>query len=218
MKKVIYFLTLMLGLAAPTSITFAQNDLDSALVVNTIEGEEEETTSGGSNNWTFHGHAVVSVNDSTSEEYTAEYDNVEDFLDDMFGGHPKGLGKIFRSFEKFGWVYALIPILLLFVFPLLVLFLIFFFVYKGQKAKYRSYEKMAASGQPIPQETLNRMTENEYKLRNEGIANICVGVGLAIFLGIIMDELGIGIGALVAFIGLGKLMAWYASRKDKREN
>jgi hypothetical protein len=212
MKQAIYFLTLLLGLTAPTTLILAQNNLDSALVVNAIEGEDEDTATTGT--WTFNQNGtVVSVSDSL----TAEYDSVEEFLDDVFGGHPKGLSKFFHSFEKFGWLYALIPILLLFVFPLLVLFLIFFFVYKGQKAKYRSYEKMAASGQPIPQETLNRMAEDGYKMRNEGIRDICVGAGLAIFLGIIMDELGIGIGALVAFIGLGKLIAWYASNKDRKQ-
>ena len=212
MKQAIIFLTLLMGLSAPTNLIIAQNNLDSALVVNAIEGEEEDTAS-STGTWKFnHGSTTITLNDSVS----AEYDDIEDFLDDVFGGHPKGLRKIFNSFEKFGWLYALIPILLIFVFPLLVLFLIFFFVYKGQKAKYRSYERMAASGQPIPQETLNRMTEDDYKTRNEGIRDICVGAGLAIFLGIIMDELGIGIGALVAFIGLGKLIAWYASHKDTK--
>ena len=212
MKQVVYFLTLLLGLTAPTTLILAQNNLDSALVVTSIEGEEEDTDTTGS--WTF-GKTTISVNDSITAEY--EYDDIEDFFDDIFGAHPNGLGKLFHSFEKFGWLYALIPILLIFVFPLLVLFLIFFFVYKGQKAKYRSYEKMAASGHPIPQETLERMAESDYKMRNEGIRDICVGAGLAIFLGLIMDDLGIGIGALVAFIGLGKLIAWYASRKDPKE-
>ncbi|MBO7498561.1 MAG: hypothetical protein J6T64_05135 [Bacteroidaceae bacterium] len=212
MKHVIYYLTLLVGLTAPTNFILAQNNLDSALVVNTIEGEDEDTASTGT--WTFNQNGpTMSVNDSI----TVEYDNMEEFLDDVFGGHPKGLSKLFNGFAKWGWVYALIPILLLFVFPLLVLFLIFFFVYKGQKAKYRSYEKMAASGRPISQEMLNHITEDEYKMRNEGIRDICVGIGLAIFLGIIIHELGIGIGALVVFIGLGKLMAWYANNKDKRK-
>ena len=40
------------------------------------------------------------------------------------------------------------------------------------------------------------------------------GVGLAIFLGIIIGNLGIGIGALVFFIGLGK---WYVARQARNE-
>ncbi len=219
MKQTIYFLALLLGLTAPTSIIVAQTDLDSALVVTTIEGEEEDTTS--SNTWTFNNGSsaqvkgYVSVNDSTVTEY--EYDDLDDFLNDLTDGHAKGIRRMFRSLEKFGWVFVLLPILFFFVFPLLILFLILFFVYKGNKSKQKTYQKLIDSGQPIPQETVNRMTQESQRLRNEGLRDICVGIGLAIFLGIIIDEVGIGIGALVAFIGLGKLMAWYANNKDKQK-
>jgi len=219
MKQAIYFLTLLLGLTAPTTLIVAQTDLDSALVVTTIEGEEEDTTS--SSTWTFNNgsssnaqvRGYVSVNDSTVTEY--EYDDLDDFLNDLTDGHAKGLRRLFRNFEKFGWVFVALPILFFFVFPLLILFLILFFVYKGNKSKQKTYQKLIDSGQPIPQETINRMTQESQRLRNEGLRDICVGIGLAIFLGIIIDEVGIGIGALVAFIGLGKLMAWYANNKDK---
>ena len=216
MKQTIYFLALLLGLTAPTSIIVAQTDLDSALVVTTIEGEEEDTTS--SNTWTFNNGSsaqvkgYVSVNDSTVTEY-----DLDDFLNDLTDGHAKGIRRMFRSLEKFGWVFVLLPILFFFVFPLLILFLILFFVYKGNKSKQKTYQKLIDSGQPIPQETVNRMTQESQRLRNEGLRDICVGIGLAIFLGIIIDEVGIGIGALVAFIGLGKLMAWYANNKDKQK-
>ena len=214
MKQAIYYLAFVLGLLAPTTVILAQTDLDSALVVTSIEGEDEDTTGSKSNTWTFNqSGTVVTVNDSIS----AEYDDIDEFLEDIFDGHAKGIRKLFNGFEKYGWLFALIPILLLFVFPLLVLFLILFFVYKGNKAKQKTYQKMIDSGQPIPQETYNRMTEEGYKLRNEGLRDICVGIGLAIFLGIIIDELGIGIGALIAFIGLGKLLAWYSSRNDKKQ-
>lgn len=219
MKQAIYFLVLMLGLAAPASVVVAQTDLDSALVVTTIEGEEEDTTS--SNTWTFNNgssaqvRGYVSLNDSTVTEY--EYDDLDEFLNDLTDGHAKGLRRIFRNLEKFGWVFVALPILMFFVFPLLILFLILFFVYKGNKSKQKTYQKLIDSGQPIPQETISRMTQESQRLRNEGLRDICVGIGLAIFLGIMLDELGIGIGALVAFIGLGKLMAWYANNKDKQK-
>ena len=45
------------------------------------------------------------------------------------------------------------------------------------------------------------------------------GIGLAIFLGIILEELGLGIGALVFFIGLGKFMiARQAKKNDSLNN
>jgi small neutral amino acid transporter SnatA (MarC family) len=44
------------------------------------------------------------------------------------------------------------------------------------------------------------------------------GIGLAIFLGIILEELGIGIGALVFFIGLGKFMIARQAKKNDNLN
>ena len=41
---------------------------------------------------------------------------------------------------------------------------------------------------------------------------MCLGVGLAILLGIMIKEVGVGIGALVFFIGLGK---WYIARQNR---
>jgi hypothetical protein len=40
------------------------------------------------------------------------------------------------------------------------------------------------------------------------------GVGLAIFLGIVIGKVGFGIGALVFFIGLGK---WFIARQDRQD-
>ena len=58
------------------------------------------------------------------------------------------------------------------------------------------------------------------ELRNDGIRNVFLGIGLAIFLGLIIGKLGLAIGALIGCIGLGKIITWALSRKDdpnKRE-
>ena len=71
------------------------------------------------------------------------------------------------------------------------------------------------NGQPIPDQILNEQQNivNERSDYNAGLRQMFTGIGLAIFLGIILDELGIGIGALVFFIGLGK---WIVARQDKK--
>jgi small neutral amino acid transporter SnatA (MarC family) len=53
------------------------------------------------------------------------------------------------------------------------------------------------------------MNKDDY---DTGLRQMFTGVGLAIFLGIVIGKLGIGIGALVFFIGLGK---WYVARQAK---
>ena len=46
-----------------------------------------------------------------------------------------------------------------------------------------------------------------------------LGIGLAIFLGICIGEVGVGIGALIAFIGLGKIcIAYMNNRKNRSVN
>ena len=74
-------------------------------------------------------------------------------------------------------------------------------------------ELAAQNGQPIPTDLL-RSAKNSNANYAPGVRQCCLGIGLAIFLGIIMDELGFGIGALVFFIGLGKIISVYLT-KDK---
>ena len=97
--------------------------------------------------------------------------------------------------------------------PLLIIIVIFYFVNRNRKERYKLAQMAIQNGQPIPDEILKEndgaFLTREYQA---GIRQMFVGVGLAIFLGIILGELGIGIGALVFFIGLGK---WFVARQSR---
>lgn len=201
-------MALIMGLCTMT--TLAQNDLDSALVVTEIAGEEADDTT-KTTTWTFNRGTVV-ASDSIDIEID-DLDGLEEFLENMFDGHFEGIS---GAFKKFGWLFALIPILLFFVLPILLVLIIVFFVYKGRKAKYHAYQQMAEKGQDIPKSAYEALDPEDNKLRADGVRTICVGIGLAILLGIIMDEVGIGIGALVFFVGVGKYVVYLQSRKDKQ--
>lgn len=216
MEKVVRILILAMSLSFMGK-AFAQNDLDSALVVNEIAGEDEGSDTIGSNTWTFNNGATTVTVDTLSDDWDGDIEELEEIFEHIFDGNFKGFEHIGRGFEKFGWIFALIPILICFFLPLLIIFLIVFFTYKGRKAKYRAYQQMAENGQPIPNETQRAFQNEDDKLRADGLRNICVGIGLAIFLGLLLDEVGIGIGALVAFIGLGKYLVWYSGNKDRRK-
>ena len=99
-----------------------------------------------------------------------------------------------------------------FLLPLLIIITIFYFVNRNRKERYKLAQMAIQNGQPIPDEILKdndgKFLASEYQA---GIRQMFVGVGLAIFLGIILGELGIGIGALVFFIGLGK---WFVARQS----
>jgi len=107
-------------------------------------------------------------------------------------------------------IVAIIVIFLLA--PLLIIIAIFYFVNRNRKERYKLAQMAIQNGQPIPDEILKDNDGNfltsEYQA---GIRQMFVGVGLAIFLGIIIGKLGIGIGALVFFIGLGK---WFVARQS----
>ena len=65
------------------------------------------------------------------------------------------------------------------------------------------------NGQPIPDEVLKGNTPNTKEDSNDytaGLRQIFLGIGLAIFLGIVAGKIGFGIGALVFCIGLGKVV------------
>lgn len=136
------------------------------------------------------------------------------------------------SAYDFGWnighatrdaVIAITAIVFVFGFPLIIVFIIFFFRYKNRKAKYRLVEQALASGQPLP-ENLFKETDST-DIRSKGIKNVFVGIGLFIFLWAITEEFGLGcIGLLVMFTGFGQLVIYYTQQdrapksNDKSDN
>lgn len=94
---------------------------------------------------------------------------------------------------------------IIFAFPLFIIFIAFYFRYKNRRERYKLVEQALAAGQPLPEgifkESLNLDT------RNKGIKNICLGIGLFIFLWAITDSFGVGtIGLLVMFTGIGQYL------------
>ena len=69
--------------------------------------------------------------------------------------------------------------------------------------------------QDVVEQRHRDMPEGSYTtlLFNKGVKNICLGIGLAIFLGIWMGDFGVGIGILVACIGIGELLVDYFAKK-----
>ena len=99
--------------------------------------------------------------------------------------------------------------------PLVIIITIFYFVNKNRRERYKLAQMAMQNGQPIPDELLKEqarsMESSDYQ---SGVRQMFTGVGLAIFLGIIIGKIGIGIGALVFFIGLGK---WFIARQDRQD-
>ena len=109
------------------------------------------------------------------------------------------------------WVaVSIVSIIVIFLLaPLLIIFVVFYFVNKNRKERYKLAQMAIQNGQPIPDEVLKGNTPNEPQNSNDytaGLRQIFLGIGLAIFLGIVAGKIGFGIGALVFCIGLGKVV------------
>ena len=156
--------------------------------------------------------AIEAFSDTTNvadadENYSTKVysdEDVKGVFEQVFGGlHGEDLAGMF---------FVLFVLLILFVLaPISIIIAIFYFVNRNKREKYKLAQLAMKNGQPIPDQLLREQRttfwdKNEFQ---SGVRQVFTGIGLAIFLGIIIGKLGVGIGALVFFIGLGKVvMNW----------
>ena len=163
---------------------------------------------------------LVDTTSSAATAIEAYSDTTATATDTTISYNNNGSKALFASFdydgedEEFGAKFTITICFIVFVLaPISIIGLIFYFIRQSRKDKIRLAELAAQNGQPIPTDLL-RSAKNSNANYAPGVRQCCLGIGLAIFLGIIMDELGFGIGALVFFIGLGKIISVYLT-KDK---
>lgn len=128
------------------------------------------------------------------------------------GGYVNGgswmsdvLGNIgFEGMMGMAFVIMIVSIIFI-IAPVLILAVIFFFIYKNRKQKMKLAQMAMQQGQRIPDELLVDPQDTNKDLWQNGIRQTFLGVGLLAFFGYLGSTLGIGIGILVTFIGLGKL-------------
>ncbi|MCD8080231.1 MAG: DUF6249 domain-containing protein [Bacteroides sp.] len=129
--------------------------------------------------------------------------------------HRNGRIGIFRE----GNAEVLVPVVAItftFIFPVAIIFIIYYFRYKNRKEQYRIAEQALTTGRPIPPGLFR--TDINNNLRTKGINTICMGLGLFIFLWAITRDFGVGtVGLLLVFIGFGQLIGYYASVKEEKE-
>lgn len=208
MKKVLIVLTLMLTLGMGVQAASQKHR-------HTPRGTELVDT-------TKHNSGVDAFSDTTSTDsaYSMAVDDDWDSDDPI----EEGIGKMFENMfsEKFlpGMVVAIIIIVIIFLLaPLLIIIAIFYFVNKNRKEKMRLAQMAMEKGQPIPDELLNNQPDEVGDEYQKGMRQCFVGVGLMIFLYFAAGNIGLGIGALVFCIGLGKVLAAKSvGRKDFDNN
>ena len=146
-------------------------------------------------------HITTYVNDSLSTDNTI--DITEEILDDM-PDFVKGMIGLTGIGLASGTVLLVFVILLcIFGLPLILLFILLLLLFRRRKTN--ASVSTAADAQTI--------SSPDRTLFNKGVKNICLGIGLAIFLGIWMHDFGVGIGILIVCIGIGELIVDYFARK-----
>ena len=121
-----------------------------------------------------------------------------------------------------GMVFVLLICLILFVLaPIGIIIALFYFINKNRREKYRLAQMAMQNGQPIPTELLNEAKDKDEWDSNDyaaGMRQLFLGIGLMIFLGYTAGKIGFAIGALVFFVGLGKVVVAKTSGKNNSGN
>ena len=209
MKKYLIAITMMLALGLNTQAASQKHR-------HTPRTEQVDSTKNNQD-------AIEAFSDTTS---TAD---AEDAEDDKYISHrhrtvvygnaddAKAIGDAIESVGGIlapTMVFSLLAMVIMFILaPLFIIIAIFYFVNKNRRERYKLAQMAIQNGQPIPDEILKEQTKYTSKGSDyqTGVRQMFTGVGLAIFLGIVIGEIGVGIGALVFFIGLGK---WYIARQS----
>jgi hypothetical protein len=168
--------------------------------------------------------------DSTKQDSLEAFSDTTDVVDTTvvsarhrIGGYTFGSNSMDNVLEKFGldemmgmgMAFALLVIIIIFVIaPVFILAVLFFFIYKNRKQKMKLAEMAMKQGQPIPDQLLVDHKETDEELRQKGIRQTFLGVGLLAFFGYVGSTVGIGVGILVTIIGLGKLAIVKTNRRD----
>lgn len=109
-----------------------------------------------------------------------------------------------------------ISVLAIFVGPLLIIGLIFYYRHKNRKAKYELAAKMIEKGEPLPadmKETIDGLKDMEGK----GIKNMCLGAALFVFFWALTDSFGLAcIGLIVLANGVSQYII--ARRTKEKED
>lgn len=215
MKKGLFVLTLLLtlGMTVPMMAQKHRHTPRGTELVDTTKQSSavdafSDTTSVDTlydNGMSHHSHSV-----------SIDWDGDED-MEEAFGKMFEKIGD--DSKLATGLIIAVVAIVVIFLLaPILILLLIFYFINKNRKQKMKLAQMAMEKGQPIPEQLLNNQPEEVTDEYQKGLRQCFVGIGLAIFLWLAADEIGLGIGLLVFFIGLGKVVAAKTAQKKNDWN
>lgn len=155
------------------------------------------------------------------EDYGSHYDRYRSTDDSIVSTSMQsfmslGEGHDFMKLGQ-GMIETLLILVILFILsPLGILGLIFYFIYKNRKQKYKLAEMAIKAGQPVPEALREKTAAKPSGTLDKGLKNIFLGMGLVAFFWIIDITVGIAVGVLIIFNGAGQTAIAYAAERRKR--
>lgn len=161
---------------------------------------------------TLNGTTVVSTIDDPDDYWTEEKQL------------SKGGEFLFNQMEDMTKAALIIPVLgiiMIFGLPILIVALMLYFSHKNKQAKYKLAAEALAAGKEVPKELFEENLASP-KQNNEtltkGIQNICLGLGLGVFLWLLTNVAAIAaIGFIIFCKGVGEVIIAYTTRPSEKE-
>lgn len=169
--------------------------------------------------------STTTMNEAADEDHKA-------YIRDAFSDSGAGL---FERMSKgggialAGMVFAIFVLVIVFLLsPILILITVFYFINKNRRERYKLAQAAVEHGQPIPDGLIAGQKKAKQAKAEAGVSNASganedyatgirqtfLGIGLMIFFVYLGVSVGIGIGALVTCIGLGKVFVSKTSKKN----
>lgn len=175
-----------------------QTTMEGVPVVDEIVADKTTTESNDSlasvqvGSWHVTTYVTDSIGTTEIIEFTEEtFESLPEIIKGLFG----------FTIASGGILIAIIVLLCVFGLPLIIVLALLFLIFRRRKSDSNINQ---------PSET---QSVSDRALFNKGIKNVCLGVGLAVMLGIIMGDFGVGIGILIICIGIGELLVDYFAKK-----
>ena len=175
-----------------------QTTMEGVPVVDEIVADKTTTESNDSlasvqvGSWHVTTYVTDSIGTTEIIEFTEEtFESLPEIIKGLFG----------FTIASGGILIAIIVLLCVFGLPLIIVLAMLFLIFRRRKSDSNINQ---------PSET---QSVSDRALFNKGIKNVCLGVGLAVMLGIIMGDFGVGIGILIICIGIGELLVDYFTKK-----
>ena len=184
--------------SAATTATVAQTQPMSPATTDTVGIEAySDTTSVADDSLSYHQTGSYNVSVTTP---------VDNLLSSIDGDDIAGMF----------FVLCIVTIMFLLA-PVLIIAAIFYFINKSRKDKLKLAQMAIQNGQPVPEPLILETPISPNIAYRSGIKQIFLGIGLMVFLGFLIGKLGFGIGALVFFIGLGKLVIALIDKSSEKK-